>query len=283
MEPLKTLLDKSLGEDVLFTELAELYGGPLRLEELPKGRPRVLVNFVTDLAGNISFNEPGHMGGGDISMRNPQDTFIMGLLRAVSDGVAVGANTLRLEPEHLWTPEFISKEHARLYQGLRERLGKKTKNPPNIFVTGSGNVLPAGGNLPKVFSSPDIETIVITTESGKVVAEKQFAENNLNTEVLAFGSGREVNLPLAMKALRGKGIETLLVEGGPGFTNSLADKGLCDEFFLTRAPHIIGSSKESPRPTFMMGTVRDPGNSLVVSLVSVKTRGDYLYERYKAS
>jgi riboflavin biosynthesis pyrimidine reductase len=290
MEPLKTLLDKSEEENILIPELMELYGGPLGFGKAPEGRPRVLINFVTDLAGLISFNEPGHMGGGDISMFNPQDTFIMGLLRAVADGVAVGANTLRLEPEHLWTPEFISKQHVRLYQGLRERLGKKTKNPVNIFVTGSGSVL-TEGKTPRVFTEPDIETIVITTEQGKAVAERQFLDKGLKTEVLAFGSGKEVDLPVAMKVLRERGIKTLLVEGGPGFTDSLANTelveplasaGLCDEFFLTRAPQIIGNSKENPRPTFIMGTARHPENSIKVSLMSVKNWGDYLYERYKA-
>jgi len=134
MKPIKTLEDRSKGKGILTPTLQRLYGGPLSFPNAPTDRPWTVVNFVTTMEGHTSFNIPGQEGGGEISGFNEQDTFIMGLLRATADAVMVGANTLRLEPNHLWTPSFISKEHATLFEALRKKLGKKSPNPRNMFV-----------------------------------------------------------------------------------------------------------------------------------------------------
>jgi riboflavin biosynthesis pyrimidine reductase len=285
MESLNRLFDTSEGEDVLqhVPRLGELYGGPLSFPEFPAGRPFTVVNFVTTLEGHTSFNLPGHMGGGDISGFNKQDTFLMGLLRAVADGCVVGANTLRSEPEHLWTPDFISPEHAALYAALREELGKKEKHPVNMFVTGSGKVLPEDPSaaLPAVFSNPDIKTRIITTKLGKTQVEKEFSARGLTPDILVCGEDREVDLTAAFKALKAEGIDFLLIEGGAGFNGAVVDAELYDEFFLTRAPQVIGNSKESPRPLFISGMLRSPEDALWHDLVSLKMQGSYLYERYR--
>ncbi len=283
MDPLKTLLDERNERPLLTRELEYLYDGQLSFPEMPADRPFTVVNFVTTLEGHTSFNIPGHMGGGDISGFNPQDTFTMGLLRAVSDACAVGANTLRSEPEHLWTPEFISKEHAPLYSALREKLGKKRKNPLSVFVTGSGKILPEDLSVPVpgVFRTPDVETLVITTESGKAVVEAEFGARGMTPTVVTFGSDREVDLKAACAWLKDQGIHFLLIEGGAGFNGAVVGAELYDEFFLTRAPQVIGNSKDAPRPLFISGMVRTPETALWHTLVSLKIKGHYLYERYR--
>src|SRR5690349_24519084 len=112
----------------------------------------------------------------------------MGLLRSFADGVAVGANTIRSEPEHLWTSEFIDKDHETEFVKLRESLGKSRKNPVQIFVTSSGNVLDMK-NLPNAFSAPEVETLIVTTEKGKNVVEKEFKSSALSpASLLRTGS-----------------------------------------------------------------------------------------------
>ena len=151
MDNLETLLDRGGGENQLTEQLTKLYGGPLAFERRSEARSFVIVNFVTTIEGLTSYGIPGKSGGGWISGFTKQDIFIMGLLRSFADGVAVGANTLRSEPEHLWTSKFIDKDHETEFVKLREFFGKSRKNPVQIFVTSSGNVLDNMKNLPQRF------------------------------------------------------------------------------------------------------------------------------------
>lgn len=280
---LETLIDRGEGADILTPELHRLYDGALAFPELPLERPFTLVNFVTTLEGLTSFALPGHAGGGDISAFNPQDKFIMGVLRAVADGIAVGANTLRTEGEHRWTPGYISPDHAALYDELRRKLNKTRSQPLNIFVTASGRILPADGTLPAVFATEDIESLILTTESGKQVAEKEFAGQSRRPSIVAFGSrGKNLDLQAAFQYLRQEiGLGFLLAEGGASFNGAVVEAELYDELFLARAPQVIGTSADLIRPLFVNGFSRSPETALWHTLVSVKISGDYLFERYR--
>src|SRR5438874_2452045 len=127
LTPLEGLFDLHRGRDLpLPPALATLYGR-LGFPERT-ARPFILGNFVTTLDGVVSLNVPGHAGGGDISGFNQHDRMVMGLLRAASDAVIVGAGTLRSVPGHLWTAQYIYPPLAQAYQTLRTSLGKA--DPP---------------------------------------------------------------------------------------------------------------------------------------------------------
>src|SRR5579871_6855528 len=98
-------------------EARSLYGD-WRLPE-PEGRPFVYANFVISHDGRISFALSGAAGGGAVSANNSHDQWLMGVLRARADAVMVGANTLRLEPEHCWTAEAIFPAEAEAFASLR--------------------------------------------------------------------------------------------------------------------------------------------------------------------
>src|SRR5713226_4742850 len=82
---------------------------PPRRVRMPTERARahVFSNFATTLDGVVSLNVKGHKSGGDISGFSAQDRMVMGLLRAVADAVIVGAGTLAVDRNHLWTAEDI--------------------------------------------------------------------------------------------------------------------------------------------------------------------------------
>src|SRR6185437_8007568 len=101
-------------------------------------RPWVYVNFVASLDGRVSFDLPGVAGGGAVSDFNPNDQWLMGLLRARADAVMVGDNTLRAEPEHLWTPEYICPQEPG-FADLRRAEGRR-ETPLQVIVTLSGEV-----------------------------------------------------------------------------------------------------------------------------------------------
>jgi hypothetical protein len=128
---LETLYDVGRGSDLpLPATLAALYG-PLRFPA-PARRSHIISNFVTTLDGVISLNIPGHAGGSEISRFDSHDRTVMGLLRAVSDAVIVGAGTVRSVPDHLWTADFIYPPLTRAYQELWAALGKQ--EPPLTVV-----------------------------------------------------------------------------------------------------------------------------------------------------
>ena len=79
-------------------ELVTLYGQlsfPVRT-----GKPYIIGNFVSTLDGVVALNVPGHKSSGEISGFNRQDQMLMGLLRAISDAIIVGAGTLRIAGNH---------------------------------------------------------------------------------------------------------------------------------------------------------------------------------------
>jgi len=100
-----------------------VYGGDWRI---PAGDvPYLCVNFVTARDGRVSFSEPGHAGGGDVSGFDDRDRWLMGLVRSRVDAVMVGDGTMSAEPEHLWTPAGICPSDADAFAALRELEGRR--------------------------------------------------------------------------------------------------------------------------------------------------------------
>src|SRR5688572_19598480 len=162
LAPLETLCEVSwerCQELPLPPELDALYG---RLLFPPHpNRPYVIGNFVTTLDGVVSLSIPGRSGGGEISGFNPHDRMVMGLLRAVSDAVIVGAGTVRAVTSHVWTAEYVYPSLANSYQALRNALGKS--GPPlNVIVTARGEL-----DLKlRVFQSGEAPVLIVTTIQG---------------------------------------------------------------------------------------------------------------------
>src|SRR4030065_66590 len=140
LTPLESFYEMDRGEVFpLPPELAALYGS-LRFPA-HEGRPYVIGNFVTTLDGVASLSAPGMAEGGAISGFNPYDRMVMGLLRSVADAVIVGAGTLRSEPRHLWTAEYVFPALSDSYRQLRAALGKHAP-PLNAIVTPRGELDP---------------------------------------------------------------------------------------------------------------------------------------------
>src|ERR1041384_7884116 len=156
LEPLQTLYEMDGRKDLpLPDDLKKIYG-PLQLPD-PLQSPYIIANFVTTLDGVASLNVPGHSAGGDISGFNAHDKMVMGLLRAVSDAVIVGARTLTSVPGHIWTADYIDPARATTYQELRRQLCK-TGPPLNVIITSSGEI---DLGLP-VFQSGEVPVLIVT-------------------------------------------------------------------------------------------------------------------------
>ena len=95
LEPFTLLFDETRPQPSLPEAICAFYAGDWHIPD-PKERPYIYSNFVISRDGRVSFNEPGHLGGGEVSGFNPHDRWLMALLRARADAIIMGDNTLRL-------------------------------------------------------------------------------------------------------------------------------------------------------------------------------------------
>lgn len=273
LEPLDTLYELERGSDLpLPRELLALYG---HLHFPPhSGGLYVFGNFVSSLDGVVALNAPGHSTGGDISGFNQQDRMVMGLLRAIADVVIVGAGTLRVEPNHLWTAQFIYPSLAEAYSSLRSSLGKSAY-PLNVLVTASGEI---NLNLP-VFQSNEIPALIVTAP--RSLGSIPFSHVPSSVHITAVPSEGSISAQAILKAVSEiHPSDMILVEGGPQLMGDFFAEQCLDELFLTLAPQVAGRDGYTERPGFVAGKSFAPRHPVWGTLTSVKRGGSHLFLRY---
>lgn len=275
--PFVSLIDEDDGPGLrLPAAFRRIYGGDWPLPAPEAARPYTFVNFVTSRDGRVSFAVPGHVGGGDVSLFNAHDQWLMGLLRSRCDAVLNGDNTLRLEPDLLLTPGHIFPADAAAFAALRAAEGRQPV-PLHVFLSLQGD-LPAGATI---FGRPEVPILIATTTRG-VAAARALLSGRANVAVRDFGV-ESVDVAALLAALRREyGVGSLLCEGGPRAYGSLLGAGQIDDEFLTLSPIVIGNypaGSERPRPSLVEGIAFAPGRAPRQRLLAVRRSGDYLFLR----
>ncbi len=155
---------------------------------------------------------------GDSRLSCPFDKKRLHELRATSDGVMVGANTVRID-DPLLTPRLVQVE----------------KPPARIVVDGKLTLTPTY----RVFKVKDAPTYLITSSKTPESKLRKFEDIGVNV-IKAPEKDDEVNLNYALSELYGKGVKHILVEGGGNLIWSLLKQNLIDELRVTISPFIIG-------------------------------------------
>ncbi len=275
LAPLETLAEARRGTVLpLPPKLARLYGC-LRMPR-PRGRPYVFSNFVTTLDGVVSLTAKGHASGGDISGFSAQDRMVMGLIRAISDVVIIGAGTLTVDRRHVWTAAAIFPGLADEYRQLSEALGQR--GPPlNVIVSGSGRI---DLRLP-VFTSGRARAMILTTSTGAKRLREQRAADPIEIRTIRGSSATipasAILVAACEVARRGARV---LVEGGPRLLGDFYAENLVDEQFLTLAPQIAGRDAGDRRLSLVMGKAFAPGDPRWGSLIDARRGGSHLFLRY---
>lgn len=161
--------------------------------------------------------------GTSTDLTNAEDLAMLGLMRACSDAVLVGAATVRAYPYRppRPNPRWLT---------MRQNAGM-TDAPQLVVVTRTGvaadNACFSDAQRPPVFvvpsTCPDLESL----------AER--------AEVMVAGED-DVDMTVMAAQLRERGLSRISCEGGPGLLNALATRGLVDEYCLTTAPVWIGGA-----------------------------------------
>jgi riboflavin biosynthesis pyrimidine reductase len=246
--------------------LAEAYGGPLGFSE-----PRLYANFVASLDGVVAL--PGEIQSNRmISAHSEADRFVMGLLRASADAVLVGAGTMRSSPATRWTAEHAYPPAAPLFDELRRQRGRSPQ-PELAVLSGSGSVDPRHPGLEE-------GAVVLTSRRGATRLRRRLPGT---ATILTVGAETPVDPAAAVEALRQRGHELILSEGGPIAFGALVAAGLVDELFLTTSPLLAGRSPGSPRPALVENADFLPATTVDCKLLTLRRAGSQLFLRYQLS
>lgn len=257
--------------------LREAYDGELFFND-SSSRPLIFGNFVQTLDGIVSLKIPGKSGGAEISGRNQEDAFIMGMLRAYADAVMFGEDTFRNAPGHLWTADCVYPTFEKEFHAFRKYIGKGSLHSLNVVVSGRGHV-----DLDEpLFRHEEIRSLVLTTPQGAARLHQRYgATLPATVHVLPGDAALD---PSDMVALLHAeyGVKLLLHEGGPTLFSAFLRQSLLDELFLTMAPQIVGRSRTGERPAFSGPLGLSPERAIWGTLLSVKwAKSGHLFLRYR--
>jgi len=240
----------------LLPEPAELPDGAAVVAGLDFGahahaeRPYLVLNMVTTVDGRAT------IGGRSGPIGNEADQDLFHALRTRVDAVMVGAGTLRAERYS----RLVRKPERR---DARTRAGLEP-DPLAVIVSGR---LDLPHDLP-LLHEPDQEVLVATFSDGELPGTA--------IRYLRFEGGA-VDMRRLLAILRGRGVRSVLCEGGPTLNAELLRARCVDELFQCLAPKLAG---EPDAPTMVTGVLHEPAE---MSLVSLLESDSHLFMRYRLS
>jgi riboflavin biosynthesis pyrimidine reductase len=179
--------------------------------------PTVRVNFVTSVDGAVEVD--GYSAG----LSGPADKRVFGILRKVCDALLVGAGTLRHEG---YGPVRLD-EPRRAWR----RAHDLPVAPTLVVVSSSLDLDPAA----PVFTEAPARPVVLTTTAASAPAGLDRV-----ADVVRAGE-RTLDITAGLAALRERGLDQILCEGGPHLFGTLTAADLVDELCLTVSPLLTGA------------------------------------------
>jgi riboflavin biosynthesis pyrimidine reductase len=199
----------------------------------PESPSSLRVNLITSVTGNA-----GGADGTSHSLSNPVDRRILGVIRGLADVVLVGAATIRREGNLV------------------------PRRTPLAIVTGSGDLSGHG--------------IDADVEPGRVLVLCPSSARDAVRESLGAAAAEIIVLPAAdgvispasiVTALRVRGYESIVCEGGPVLMRRLVAAGLVDELCLSTSPVLGGDD------VTLAGAVASPETPVVLTQLLVDESG----------
>ena len=229
-------------------------------------RPFVTLSAAMSADGYIDDASPSRL-----VLSNTADLDQVDELRAASDAILVGAQTLRADNPRLIVRSAQRRDHRR-DRGL-------PPSPRKVTLTASGRLDPGAA----FFAESDAAPLVYGSAA---VAGRLARRLGGAAEVVAIPAGAAVDgilpgLAWILAELATRGISRLLVEGGASVLAQFVSAGLADEFRLAvapvfiadpRAPRLLGRPVALPR--LVLAETRQVGDMAVLKyLLSAQSGG----------
>jgi riboflavin-specific deaminase-like protein len=227
---------------------------PYEVYRPDEGRDRFLrLNMVASVDGRAT-----DVTGLTASLGGAGDQELFRSLRALADGVLVGAGTARTEG---YGPHRMRTDLA-----ARRREDGRPAPAPIVVVSRALDLDPSTA----LFADAKTPTIVVTCAASP-------AERRVRLEAVApviVAGDRQVDLAGALDELAAQfGVRQVLCEGGPTLNSALLDAGLVDELCLTITPAITG--------VYATGIVTPPAPAVGLALRGLCDQDGELYARYE--
>ncbi len=222
---------------LLLPEVRELSADDLHDLYDPGELPAVRGGFVLTTDGGVALD------GGSRALQTPADEAAFHALRAVADAVVVGAGTARSEGYGPVRPRAA---------GAAWRSAHGRPPVPSLVLVSRSLDLDPGD---RCFAGP---AVVVTCAGADAGRRARLAEV---ADVVVAGED-DVDLPVAVAALRERGLTRLLCEGGPTLLTGLLRAGLLDELCLTHTPLLLGRA-----PTLLTEALDEPVRLALAHLV----------------
>jgi 2,5-diamino-6-(ribosylamino)-4(3H)-pyrimidinone 5'-phosphate reductase len=219
----------------------------------PGDRPFLVLNFVTSVDGRVAVD--GRASG----LGSKVDRDVMRQLRGRADALLLGAGTLRAEAVDPRVPVEIAEERRARGQGAQPLL---------VLIT-------ASGDLPqrKLFQLRDVPRLILTI---RTAPSAQLRGLDSHAEIHPIGD-TSIDLAAAMGYLHGRGIGSVVCEGGPTLAGGLVARDLVDELFVTVAPRLVGGSG----PRLLEGSLSGATGGAGLDLVTAFEEAGELFLRYR--
>jgi len=181
-------------------------------------RPHVLLSAAMSADGYLD-----DASGAGLELSDPADWNQVDEIRARSDAIMVGAQTIRTD-----NPRLLVKSPARRDERLARGL---PANPQKVTVTRSGDLDPGS----RFFAAAERPPLVY---AGATAADGLRARLAAAAVVVPV-PGQGIDIAWVLADLVGRGIGRLMVEGGAQLLGQFLADGLADEFRLAIAPVFV--------------------------------------------
>lgn len=173
-------------------------------------RPYVILNSAMTLDGKIATKT----GSSEIS--GPEDLIRVHKIRKEVDAIMVGINTVLADDPRLTVHKIPSVPSD---NPLRVVVDSRARTPLEFRILNT-----------------DAPTLIAVSKS----ADLQKVETLKKKVDVVLCGDKRVDLPCLMAELHGKGVKTLMLEGGSTLNYSMLSQGLVDEVRVCIAPMIAG-------------------------------------------
>ncbi|MET9483651.1 dihydrofolate reductase family protein [Streptomyces sp. NPDC006638] len=217
-------------------------------------RPYVILSAAMSVDGYLDDVSPDRL-----RLSNAADFDRVDQVRAESDAILIGANTMR-------------RDNPRLLVNSEERRAKRIADgkpafPLKVTVTRTGDL-----SADLMFWHHGGQKLVITVDSA---VEKVRATIGGLADVVSLGP--ELDWGLVLDELGHRGVEQLMVEGGGTIHTQLMAANLADEVHLAVAPLLVGQ----PEAARFLGPADYPGGSTArMKVLEIRAIDDVVLIRY---